>query len=287
MTSSMHLYPYRKSILGETEKSKAPNEEEVVDLIKNWRLRDEAEDSNTDYFKKQSKILKKDNVVPEEVVEIIKEYQAEKTTYVRLNDSANEKEIRNKMDEVKEIFYETSNGMEWEKITIEAVEEMKEELKIKGMEMFNQWMQKENNFLLLRKKIISLAEQNEFQLEYTTLNNDFTKRLKDENRYQDEKEVGDKRPILESPSLSSRKTWSLKDIKNNPQVQREYRREMEGSGFTFSTPLIEDEGEEEEEDQDDEEEENAKELLENKMASPSSKKEGKKKNKRKKKKKQK
>ncbi|PKY16997.1 hypothetical protein RhiirB3_429494 [Rhizophagus irregularis] len=35
--------------------------------------------------------------------------------------------------------------------------------------------------------------------EYTTLNDDFTQRLKTENRYTDERVVGDKRPNLESP----------------------------------------------------------------------------------------
>uniref|UniRef100_U9SP98 Uncharacterized protein n=1 Tax=Rhizophagus irregularis (strain DAOM 181602 / DAOM 197198 / MUCL 43194) TaxID=747089 RepID=U9SP98_RHIID len=35
--------------------------------------------------------------------------------------------------------------------------------------------------------------------EHTTLNDDFKKRLKDENRKTGEKEIGEKRPILESP----------------------------------------------------------------------------------------
>ncbi|PKB99006.1 hypothetical protein RhiirA5_463007 [Rhizophagus irregularis] len=48
-------------------------------------------------------------------------------------------------------------------------------------------------------------------LRYTTLNDDFTKRLKDENRYQDNKDVGDKRPILESPSPPERKPWLVMD----------------------------------------------------------------------------
>ncbi|CAB4445789.1 unnamed protein product [Rhizophagus irregularis] len=125
------------------------------------------------------------------------------------------------MDEIKEIFYETSNGMEWEKINMEAVTTMKEEMNIQGMENFNQWMQKENNYLLLGKKIISLAEQNEILLEYTTLNNDFTKRLKDNNRYQDEKEVGDKRPIWESPSPSTTKTAWLIDMSENEEDQKD------------------------------------------------------------------
>ncbi|PKK66399.1 hypothetical protein RhiirC2_784830 [Rhizophagus irregularis] len=134
--------------------------------------------------------------------------------------------------------------MEWEKINIEAIHELRKELNIEGMEKFNQWIQKENNYLLLGKKIISLAEQNEILLEYTTLNNDFTKRLKDENRYQDNKE--------------------------------------KGSGkFTFSTPLTENE-EEDEEDEDGKEEE-VNRPIEKETESPNSSKQGKKKNKRKKK----
>lgn len=59
---------------------------------------------------------------------------------------------------------------------------------------------KKNNFFLLGQKVISLAEKNNIMKAYTTLNDDFKQRLKNENRYQDEKEVGEKRPILESPS---------------------------------------------------------------------------------------
>ncbi|PKY63516.1 hypothetical protein RhiirA4_492733 [Rhizophagus irregularis] len=61
--------------------------------------------------------------------------------------------------------------------------------------------------LNLRKRVIELAEQqNDLDSgEYWTLNDDFTKRLEDVNRYQDEKETGDKRPILESPSAPARK----------------------------------------------------------------------------------
>jgi mRNA deadenylase 3'-5' endonuclease subunit Ccr4 len=54
---------------------------------------------------------------------------------------------------------------------------------------------KTNNIMMLGQRIISMAEQSE----YTTLYDDFKKRLKDENRKTDEKEIGEKRPILESP----------------------------------------------------------------------------------------
>lgn len=72
---------------------------------------------------------------------------------------------------------------------------------------------KENNFLLLEQKIISLAEQNEILQEYTTLNNDFQKRL-DENYMTDEREIGEKRPILESPCAENSKRKEEKTEKN-------------------------------------------------------------------------
>lgn len=146
----------------------------MVNLINKWKLGNEKVDPNTDHFEKekQSKILREDNIAPEEVVEIIKDYCMDKITYVRLKDSANRKEVKNKLDEIKEIFFDTSNGMEWKKINVEAIEKLREELKIEGMEKFNQWMQKENNYLLLGKKIISLTEQNEILLEYMILQKD-------------------------------------------------------------------------------------------------------------------
>lgn len=64
----------------------------------------------------------------------------------------------NKIEEVKDIFYNMFNSMEWEKINIEVIQDLKDEMKINGMEKFNEWMQKENNYFFLGKKIISLAE---------------------------------------------------------------------------------------------------------------------------------
>lgn len=80
-------------------------------------------------------------------------------------------------------------------------------------------------------------EQNKILLEYTTLNNDFKQRLKDENRYQDEKEVEDKRPILESPSPSTRKTWFLEEINNDLEKRKPYKKDIEAMGFTSSPSL--------------------------------------------------
>ncbi|PKY41592.1 hypothetical protein RhiirA4_416780 [Rhizophagus irregularis] len=210
----------------EKQKTRSPDEQKVVDMIKRWRIADPEECEAIFGKEKQTEALKKDNVAPEEVVEIIKDYRSNKISYERLKDSAKGKDIRQKMDEIKDIFDKTSNGMEWEKINVEAVTTMKDEMNIQGMENFNQWMQKENNYLLLGKKIISLAEQNEILLEYTTLNNDFTKRLKDNNRYQDEKEVGDKRPILESPAPPITTAWLI-DMSENETDQKDEKKNEE------------------------------------------------------------
>lgn len=51
----------------------------------------------------------------------------------------------------------------------------------------------------LGKRIIDKAEQSRILQEYTTLNDDFTKRLQDENRESEKRETGDKRPMVESP----------------------------------------------------------------------------------------
>ncbi|PKK62138.1 hypothetical protein RhiirC2_790815 [Rhizophagus irregularis] len=58
----------------------------------------------------------------------------------------------------------------------------------KDNEAMKNWAMKTNNFLC---NILS---------EYATLNEDFTKWLKNENRLTDKKETGDKRPKEESPS---------------------------------------------------------------------------------------
>ncbi|PKY61304.1 hypothetical protein RhiirA4_486094 [Rhizophagus irregularis] len=103
--------------------------------------------------------------------------------------------------------------MEWEKINTNALLEIREEKKIETWEDAKKWALEKNNFFRLGKKIIGLAEQNKIFLEYTTLNNDFKQRLKNENRYTDEKEIGEKRPTVESPSkLTWSPDWSIDDI---------------------------------------------------------------------------
>ncbi|POG64890.1 hypothetical protein GLOIN_2v1880975 [Rhizophagus irregularis DAOM 181602=DAOM 197198] len=63
---------------------------------------------------------------------------------------------------------------------------------------------------------------------YTSLNDGFTKRLEDVNRYQDEKETGDKRPILESPSAPERKSV-LVEINEDTSVKSEEEMDEEAT----------------------------------------------------------
>ncbi|PKY24316.1 hypothetical protein RhiirB3_471918 [Rhizophagus irregularis] len=164
--------------------SKTPDENEVVEMIKNWRVgEDNTQDQIDTSGKKEEQVsLKKDNVAPEEV------YQ--ESTHEGLVD---------KLKEVKEIFNQTSNEMEWNKINDEAINTIRSEHGITSHVEARKWAMDKNNFFLVGNKIISLAEKTKIFLEYTTLNDNFKQRLENNNRYQDEKKIGEKRPLLESP----------------------------------------------------------------------------------------
>ncbi|CAB4479501.1 hypothetical protein RhiirA1_469075 [Rhizophagus irregularis] len=109
--------------------------------------------------------------------------------------------------------------MEWEKINTDA---LKEVCKVaRTMEEMKAWAMEKNNFFLLGQRIIGLAEQSKIFAEFTTLNDDFKKRLKDKNRYQDEKEIGEKRPMNESPSkLTWSPDWSMSEIAEDPKKHK-------------------------------------------------------------------
>ncbi|PKY56256.1 hypothetical protein RhiirA4_476417 [Rhizophagus irregularis] len=193
--------------------NKTPNEDEVVEMVKKWRMNENTPD---DLFSskeegKDSGTLKKDNVAPEEVVEIIRnhreELHAKAKGVAKLKDNSSPVEITTKVNEWKKVYVDTGNEMQWEAISLVALEEKQEEQNLEGQEEVSKWLTKQENMLDLRKRVIELAEQ---QIgsetgDYWTLNDDFTKRLEDVNRYQDEKETGDKRLILESPSAPARK----------------------------------------------------------------------------------
>ncbi|PKY49349.1 hypothetical protein RhiirA4_527513 [Rhizophagus irregularis] len=172
----------------------------------------------------ESKFLKKDNIAPEEVVGIIRDYRAElhkkAKSCVKLKENSSPVAIATKMKEWEKIYKDTGNEMEWEAINLVAIEEKQEEENLGGQEEVNQWLAKQDNMSAMRRRVIELAEeQNNFE-KYTTLNDDFTKRLEDVNRHQDEKEAGDKRPILESPSAPVRKPC-LVDVNENSDDEDE------------------------------------------------------------------
>ncbi|EXX54305.1 hypothetical protein RirG_235810 [Rhizophagus irregularis DAOM 197198w] len=193
------LYPSKTEQTLRT--SKTPDENEVVEMIKNWRVGEEntSDHNDTTGNKGESSSLRKDNVAPEEVVDIIKDYRTgNKIKYVQYQESTHEV-LMDKLKEVRNIFDQTSNKMEWEKINDEAIHAIRREHGITSQEEARKWAMDKNNFFLVGNKIISLAEQTRIFQEYTTLNDDFKKRLENENRYQDEKKIGEKRPMLESP----------------------------------------------------------------------------------------
>jgi hypothetical protein len=103
--------------------------------------------------------------------------------------------------------------MEWDAINKLTIEQLQQEKNIEsGRKEFFKWMRENaSNLITVQKKIISLAEEQNILYDYEWLNYDFKKRLDDENRYQDNKEVGDKRPMLESPIAPDREPWLVED----------------------------------------------------------------------------
>lgn len=190
-------------------------------MIREWRLKKQQEEDDKDDeddslgFDKleeaASKPLKWDNIIPDEVVEIINDYQADsKKEYILYQESSNlsdvalVKEVKKKINELEEIFKNESHKMEWEHIRQEVIYNIKREQDLKNVEDTKAWMMKTNNFLMLGHKIIiDRAEKSEILHEYIILNEDFKKWLKDKNWKQDEKEVGEKRPMMESPGSRS------------------------------------------------------------------------------------
>ncbi|PKC11707.1 hypothetical protein RhiirA5_412731 [Rhizophagus irregularis] len=197
--------------------NKTPDEEKVVDMIKNWRVREEDIPDHNDKSenKRMQSHLKKDNVAPEEVVEIIKDHRTtNKINYVQYQESTFDGSLVDKLKKVKDIFIQTSNEMEWEKINIEAVDELRKENNIRTWEEAKAWVLTKNNFFRLGQKIIGLAEQTQIFTEYTTLNDNFKQRMEIENRYQNNNKTGEKRLLLESLKKES-------ETENNDYVDEE------------------------------------------------------------------
>ncbi|POG81714.1 hypothetical protein GLOIN_2v1470546 [Rhizophagus irregularis DAOM 181602=DAOM 197198] len=200
--------------------SKTPDENEVVEMIKNWRVGEENTLDQKDTSENKGQQLKKDNVVPEEVVEIIKDYRTtNKIKYVQYQESTHDGSLVDKLKEVKEIFNQTSNKMEWEKINVEAVDELRKEHGIRNWNEAKNWALEKNNFFRLGQKIIN------------------------------EKKIGEKSPILESLSK-----WS--DIEDEEERNKAFKafylekRQRE----LIQSPSVKEDNEENEEAEEEEEE---------------------------------
>lgn len=215
----------------ETESRVITSEEEVVEMVNKWRLNDTPEINRSAKDEGgKSKELKKDNVAPEEVVEIIQIHRIElrekaQNTMTGLNGSTSPVDIATKMREWQKVYLDTGNKMEWDAINTVAVEEAQEKQNLEGVEETNNWLKKQANVTLVKKRVIEIAEQQNDIEQYMTLNDDFTKRLEDVNRYQDEKEVGDKRPVKESPQAPLRKSVL---VDTNEDTGDESKEESEG-----------------------------------------------------------
>lgn len=122
------------------EMNKMPNEEEVVEMVNKWRLNDNTPDDPSKKVN-ESEALKKDNVAPEEVVEIIKIHRTElhekAKSCARLNEKASPVAVATKMKEWAKIYHDTGNDMEWEAINLVAIEETQEEQNLEGQEEVN------------------------------------------------------------------------------------------------------------------------------------------------------
>ncbi|CAB4482411.1 hypothetical protein RhiirA5_427891 [Rhizophagus irregularis] len=93
--------------------------------------------------------------------------------------------------------------MEWEKITVEVVQTVAMKT---GINTEEQYIMDEldTEYYLIGEEIIKAAEKNEPIRKFTALNDDFTKRLKDENKSVDEKNLNEKRLKISPPAKNSK-----------------------------------------------------------------------------------
>lgn len=154
-------------------------------MVNKWRLDEKTMNNHHQKIVNEERTLREDNVEPETVVDIIKDFQekAIETKYEKLKDNATDLEIQAKAKEVEKIYKEFNLEMEWEAINKTAIEKIQEEKSLQPrMKVFCKWLKKEHeNFLSFQKKIVTLVEEEGLLENYIRLNNDFKKRLDDEN----------------------------------------------------------------------------------------------------------
>ncbi|PKY23164.1 hypothetical protein RhiirB3_437297 [Rhizophagus irregularis] len=101
---------------------------------------------------------------------------------------------KRKLTELEGIFNQTSNEMERKRINMKAIEEIKREHDFEVLDnKFKAWAMNKNNFCLLGQKVIN------------------------------EKEVGEKRPILESPTPTRKSKRLETDEQRNADFNRRWQ----------------------------------------------------------------
>ncbi|CAB4477089.1 unnamed protein product [Rhizophagus irregularis] len=135
-------------------RSKTPNVETVIDMIKKWRLNEGTTPEQTEILEqtshssKPNKELRKDNVAPDEVVKIINEHrQMKKIEYVQYNSKSGSKSnLTDKLDELQSIFEQLDSAMEWEKINTQAVSDISDSISHKELIAMANGSPSEQNF---------------------------------------------------------------------------------------------------------------------------------------------
>ncbi|PKK59598.1 hypothetical protein RhiirC2_820663 [Rhizophagus irregularis] len=205
-------------------------------MINKWRLNDGTTPEQTEILEQTShssipnKVLRKDNVAPDEVVKIINEHrQMKKIEYVHYNtiSGGSKGYLTAKLDELQSIFEQLDSAMEWKKINTQAVSEITDSLPQEELTAIANGSPSKKSFFIIGRRVISLAEQNDIIRLYTTLNDGFEQRLKDENRYQEDKKVGQKRPIFDSPMKSESEPSDTEDSESDSEEVKPYVLEPE------------------------------------------------------------
>lgn len=179
----------------------AIGKQEVVEVIDKFR-----KGLDTTETAKYSRpgVLRTNNVSTKKVVDIINEHRKERrsTSYqkylspLNITPDAQLKLASPKVEELKSIFMDASEGMEWEKIDNETKMELKKRWRWQG-KIKEDFLKQDNGFTdlggELKERLIEKAEDHVVNQEYMKLNSGFVKRVKDENREVDIRNVNEKR----------------------------------------------------------------------------------------------
>ncbi|CAB4381384.1 uncharacterized protein OCT59_027983 [Rhizophagus irregularis] len=81
----------------------------------------------------------------------------------------------------------------------------------KELESLCRYLEKEEWSVRLKEKIIRTAESHDVILKFTSLNNSFSKRVKEENRELNEKNINEKRVTKSPKERECQKRWGVED----------------------------------------------------------------------------